>query len=647
MRIGSRPVAGPGRVQAPERTPPAGEAADGGGGRLVTRARRRPAAGAGLILITTRRSIRRRTSTCRTGGAGADAAIRSERGIVPGAHAHREKGQHREERSQRGCDDRKRARPSHLGRARSSSQPRWLPSSRRWHSWPVRVRTGTIPRSEPWQRPLRPRRSARARAAPRRAASCDARSSPRPRGGSAPITTGTALGFAASTSSPPGGRHLSARPPRSRPDPHETTEPHDATFPPLHGLRGPPPPGGPGRARPGRHRAALAARLRRACCLPPDSELTRLNADPRPAPRRGPRALGLWAAEQTAGLVDPTLLDELERPSRSDPPRRPSRRRFREALAVAPPPRSAGRLPLPPWSIADDRAVRRPPHLAQGGDCGLSWSASCRALQSIARATCASAATEAGWRPFQIDVHSLGGEVVHRLRLGWGAVATSSWTARLWRTSDGGYAHHLIDPHAACSPRPRWPRARLRGQENPWPRPRCSLGRLGRAGCCAHGPRARPRGRRCRSAGRSARAPRVRLPGGPESGVTGPNPIQYGCRVARLGLVASCLVSRFVARAADGGDLRRPGVGRGSRPSTTAAGLVATPFTDHAARRGWLHPGSAGLVPPPSPTARRSPAGVAAYLAAALGLTFYVRRRDGPRVAKGAPRDDRGLRLVS
>src|SRR5690349_3271367 len=49
----------------------------------------------------------------------------------------------------------------------------------------------------------------------------------------------------------------------------------------------------------------------------PDSELCRLNADPGASPAAGPllrtavRA-GLWAAERTGGLVDPTLVGSLE-----------------------------------------------------------------------------------------------------------------------------------------------------------------------------------------------------------------------------------------------------------------------------------------------------------------------------------------------
>ena len=60
---------------------------------------------------------------------------------------------------------------------------------------------------------------------------------------------------------------------------------------------------------------AIDARLSR---FRPDSELARLNADPRATVPASPllrAAVGaaLWAAERTDGLVDPTLLDALER----------------------------------------------------------------------------------------------------------------------------------------------------------------------------------------------------------------------------------------------------------------------------------------------------------------------------------------------
>ena len=49
--------------------------------------------------------------------------------------------------------------------------------------------------------------------------------------------------------------------------------------------------------------------------------------------------------------------------------------------------------------------------------------------------------------PYEVEVaHPFGGEPVHRLRLGPGAIATSGIDSRLWQRSDGTFGHHLIDP---------------------------------------------------------------------------------------------------------------------------------------------------------------------------------------------------------
>ena len=243
------------------------------------------------------------------------------------------------------------------------------------------------------------------------------------------------------------------------------TEPHDATFPCMGCevrllLEGPDAPARAATTQ--RWLRDFDARLSR---FRADSELTRLNADPRPAAPasgllRAAVRSGLWAAEQTAGLVDPTLLDELEAAGYRSTRREAEPASLRAALAVAPPRRPARAHPAARWRrwTVDDRAgcVRRPPgsRFDTGGiGKGLAADAVAQLVGELPRFAidCAGdvriGGREAAWRPFQIDVHHpLGGEVVHRLRLGWGAVATSGLDVRLWRTSDGGYAHHLIDP---------------------------------------------------------------------------------------------------------------------------------------------------------------------------------------------------------
>ena len=270
--------------------------------------------------------------------------------------------------------------------------------------------------------------------------------------------------IAASTLAARGGSGTRASPSAGR-DPILMTELHDATFdcmgceirlllegPDAH-ARG---------AAAQRWLSDFDARLSR---FRPDSELTRLNAEPRQAAPasallRAAVRSGLWAAEQTGGLVDPTLLDALEAAGYRSTRRDAEPASLREALAVAPPRRPARPHPAARWRdwTADDDAgcVRRPPgsRFDTGGiGKGLAADAVAHLVGELPRFAidCAGdvriGGREAASRPFQIDVHHpLGGEVVHRLDLGWGAVATSGLDVRVWRTPDGDYAHHLINP---------------------------------------------------------------------------------------------------------------------------------------------------------------------------------------------------------
>ncbi len=196
-----------------------------------------------------------------------------------------------------------------------------------------------------------------------------------------------------------------------------------------------------------------------------DSELSQLNGDPRevvPASellRTAVRA-GIWGAERTSGLVDPTLLPELEEAGygasfegdRSAP--------LEQALKAAPPRRPAGPNPHAAWrSIeVDDAAgtIRRPPgtRLDTGGTGkGLAADLVAARLEGYSRYAIdcggdvrvggASPAKE----PIEIEVrHPLTGGAADEFRLESGAVATSGLDARLWQRSDGTHAHHLIDP---------------------------------------------------------------------------------------------------------------------------------------------------------------------------------------------------------
>lgn len=131
--------------------------------------------------------------------------------------------------------------------------------------------------------------------------------------------------------------------------------------------------------------------------------------------------------------------------------------------------------------------------------------------------------------------------------------------------------------------------------------------------------------------------------------MTGPDPMQYGWWLASRasGVVALALVTASVAIGLTmaGKVLRRPGVGRKLKAlheQTALAGLVAiaihgiTLLGDR-----WLHPGVSGILVPFHMGYRPVFTGLgilAGYLAAALGLTFYVRRRIGPRLWRKAHR---------
>jgi thiamine biosynthesis lipoprotein len=193
----------------------------------------------------------------------------------------------------------------------------------------------------------------------------------------------------------------------------------------------------------------------------PGSELSRLNADPRDeVPVSSAMALFvhavLRAAAETGGLVDATLLAEIEAAG--------YRRDLQEALpldmALRMAPRRAPASPRwdPGWpAVSVDRArrtVRRPPGLRfdSGG---------------IAKGLCADllARDLAGFPSFAVDCAGdlrLGGSddvirevkvaspfgagTLHTFELATGGVATSGIGRRSWLDGDGRPAHHLLDP---------------------------------------------------------------------------------------------------------------------------------------------------------------------------------------------------------
>ncbi len=197
----------------------------------------------------------------------------------------------------------------------------------------------------------------------------------------------------------------------------------------------------------------------------PDSELCRLNADPRTAVpasellRRAVKA-GIWAAERSGGLIDPTLLREIEASGYRESRAGLAGASLGEALERAPERRAARPDPAGRWRElgVDDRegTINRPPGLlfdTGGTGKGLAADMIAARLRGYSRfiADCGGdiriGGADALVHPYEVFVeHPLSGDRAHVLRLGTGAVATSGLNVRIWRREDGRYAHHLLDP---------------------------------------------------------------------------------------------------------------------------------------------------------------------------------------------------------
>jgi FAD:protein FMN transferase len=204
----------------------------------------------------------------------------------------------------------------------------------------------------------------------------------------------------------------------------------------------------------------------------PASELCRLNADERervPASELLRRAVeaGVSAAERSDGLVDPTLVGEIEEAgyvaSRAGMDGLP----LAEALGDAPPRRPASPRPEQRWRgfAIDDEAgeIVRPPGLrfdTGGTGKGLAADMVAAGLRGYSRfiVDCGGdiriGGADALVHPYEVFVeHPITGGRAHVLRLGSGGVATSGINVRIWRDEQGRYAHHLLDP---ASGEPAW-----------------------------------------------------------------------------------------------------------------------------------------------------------------------------------------------
>jgi thiamine biosynthesis lipoprotein len=192
------------------------------------------------------------------------------------------------------------------------------------------------------------------------------------------------------------------------------------------------------------------------------SELSRLNDDPRGTVAVSQLMADLVeaavnAARISGGLVDPTLVPELERAGYSDH-FAAAPLSLTEALALAPPRLHARPSHTARWrEVRVDRSgltVTRPPGVridsggvAKGlfGDVLASELSGHRAFAVDAAGDVRSGGSAAV--PRRVEVASpFDGSVLHVFELGEGAAATSGIGRRSWMGQNGRPAHHLLDP---------------------------------------------------------------------------------------------------------------------------------------------------------------------------------------------------------
>ncbi|MGN6372308.1 MAG: FAD:protein FMN transferase [Solirubrobacteraceae bacterium] len=224
--------------------------------------------------------------------------------------------------------------------------------------------------------------------------------------------------------------------------------------------------------------AALAERAyvedfaRRLSRFRNDSELSALNRDGRvevpasPLLRTAVRA-GVWAAQRSGGLVDPTLTGALEQAGYSASLDRKRPASLEDALTVAPPRRPARPHPGRLWQriFIDERrgVVSRPASVkldTGGTGKGLCADAVAYRLRHYTRyvvdcgGDLAIGGVGAQLDPYEVEIeHPLTGEAIRRIRVTAGGLATSGLNVRIWQTQDGGFAHHLLDPSSGL---PAW-----------------------------------------------------------------------------------------------------------------------------------------------------------------------------------------------
>ncbi len=195
----------------------------------------------------------------------------------------------------------------------------------------------------------------------------------------------------------------------------------------------------------------------------PDSELCALNAyvgDVVPASPllRDAISAGVEAARRTDGLVDPTLVDEIEDAGYVASREGATPVRLVDALALAPARAPARGNPGRRWAMIDvdekNGVVRRRAGIRfDSGGIGKGLAADLLAERLAGQTRfvigCGGDLRVGGTEPERFEVlveHPLTGEHDQRLYIEGGAVATSGMNVRVWRRDDFTYAHHLIDP---------------------------------------------------------------------------------------------------------------------------------------------------------------------------------------------------------
>jgi thiamine biosynthesis lipoprotein len=201
----------------------------------------------------------------------------------------------------------------------------------------------------------------------------------------------------------------------------------------------------------------------------PGSELARLNAADQELVEvssvlSAALDAGIWAARRSGGLVDPTLVGEIEQAGYRRSLRGATPAPLADAIAAAPRRRPAAPNPRSRWAEIDvdavEGVVRRPPGVRfDTGGCGKGLAAD---LVAERLGGYSIFAVDAGGDlriggdsppPRQVRIQDpLNGGTAHVFELSTGAVGTSGISTRVWRTEDG-FNHHLLDPSTG---RPAW-----------------------------------------------------------------------------------------------------------------------------------------------------------------------------------------------